>query len=152
LPAERGSEAWISALLDAAAPAQLMIYADPARGTFRYASMAGPRLDACLFIAKTKSSLPSRDTLAAVLGAHIEPDARASILAGSSAAANAAGPTICACFGVGLHTLHEAIACGRATSVGEIGRALRAGTNCGSCIPELKAILNSTQAPAAAPA
>ena len=48
--------------------AELVIYADPARGTFRYASMAGTRLDACLFIAKTKASLPSRDALAAMLG------------------------------------------------------------------------------------
>ncbi|MGB6509151.1 MAG: (2Fe-2S)-binding protein [Xanthobacteraceae bacterium] len=32
----------------------------------------------------------------------------------------------------------------------EIGAALRAGTNCGSCIPELKAILNSVQAEAVA--
>jgi assimilatory nitrate reductase catalytic subunit len=151
LPGDRGSEAWVSALLDAPAPAELLIYADPARGTFRYASMAGPRLDACLFIAKTKSALPSRDTLAALLGSRIEPDARAAVLAGAPATANATGPTICACFGVGLQTLHDTIASRRLTSVAEIGAALRAGTNCGSCIPELKAILNSTQLPAAVP-
>ena len=51
------------------------------------------------------------------------------------------GPTICACFGVGLRTLHDAIAHRRLTSVAEIGAALRAGTNCGSCLPELHAIL-----------
>ena len=73
------------------------------------------------------------------------------MLAGASAAANTAGPTICACFGVGLQTLHGAIASRRLTSVAEIGAALRAGTNCGSCIPELKAILNSAQIPVAAP-
>jgi len=41
-----------------------------------------------------------------------------------------------------LHTLHRAIATRRLTSVAEIGAVLRAGTNCGSCIPELKAILS----------
>jgi assimilatory nitrate reductase catalytic subunit len=151
LPTERGSEAWIAALLGTDTAAGLVIYADPARGTFRYASMARTRLDACLFIAKTKSSLPSRDALAAVLCTDIAPEARASVLAGASAAANTAGPTICACFGVGLQTLHGAIASRRLTSVAEIGAALRAGTNCGSCIPELKAILNSTRVAAAAP-
>ena len=40
----------------------------------------------------------------------------------------------------------EAIVSGRLTSVAEIGTVLRAGTNCGSCIPELNAILNSAQA------
>ena len=48
-------------------------------------------------------------------------------------------------------TLHGAIASGRLTSVAEIGAALRAGTNCGSCIPELKAILNATRDAAVAP-
>ncbi|MFZ3335785.1 MAG: (2Fe-2S)-binding protein [Xanthobacteraceae bacterium] len=51
---------------------------------------------------------------------------------------------------VGLQSLHDAIAQKRLTSVAEIGAALRAGTNCGSCIPELKAILNSVQAEAVA--
>ena len=51
------------------------------------------------------------------------------------------GPIVCACFDVGLNTIAEAIASGRATSVAEIGAALRAGTNCGSCRPELAALL-----------
>jgi assimilatory nitrate reductase catalytic subunit len=41
-----------------------------------------------------------------------------------------------------LQTLHRTIATRRLTSVAEIGTVLRAGTNCGSCIPELKAILS----------
>jgi assimilatory nitrate reductase catalytic subunit len=149
LPSGPGTELWISALLDASAVAELVIYADPARGTFRYASVVGRRLDACLFIASTMSALPSRDALAALLGTRIEPDLRAYLLAGGApgaAAQNAGGRTICACFGVGLHTLHSAIASRQLTSVAEIGAALRAGTNCGSCIPELNAILSDAHA------
>lgn len=154
LPSDRGTELWIAALLDAEPAAELVIYADPARGTFRYASVVGRRLDACLFIAGKPSALPSRDALAALLGTRIEPEMRASVLAGATgpAAQNAAGRTICACFGVGVNTLHSAIASRRLTSVAEIGAALRAGSNCGSCIPELQAILNSSQVPAAVPA
>jgi assimilatory nitrate reductase catalytic subunit len=154
LPGESGTKLWIAALLDAPPAAELVIYADPARGTFRYASVVGRRLDACLFIARKKSSLPSREDLAALLGTRIEPDMRALVLAGASAggAQPAAGRTICACFGVGLHTLHRAIASGRLTSVAEIGAHLRAGTNCGSCIPELKAILSDAHMESVTPA
>jgi len=51
------------------------------------------------------------------------------------------GPLICACFGVGLSAIREAVATGGAVSVADIGRALRAGTNCGSCVPELRGII-----------
>ena len=52
------------------------------------------------------------------------------------------GPVICACFGVGLNVIREAIASNGATDVEAIGKALRAGTNCGSCVPELKRIVH----------
>jgi assimilatory nitrate reductase catalytic subunit len=148
LPSDRGSELWITALLVAPPPAELVIYADPRRGTFRYASMIGNRLDACLFLAGASSSLPARDDLAALLGTRIGPDMRTSLLAGDAGgqpAQNANGQTICACFGVGLQTLHRTIAGKRLTTVAEIGAVLRAGTNCGSCIPELKAILSAVR-------
>ena len=144
LPSDPGSERWIATLLDAPPAAELVIYADPTHGTFRYASVVGRRLDACLFIARNQTALPSRQVLAALLGTRIEPEARSNILAGGIVGAtNASGPTICACFGVGLNTLNDAIVSRRLTNVAAIGAALRAGTNCGSCIPELKAILSA---------
>jgi NAD(P)H-nitrite reductase large subunit len=48
---------------------------------------------------------------------------------------------VCACFAVGRATILEAIEAAKLTSAAEIGTALRAGTNCGSCLPELAAIL-----------
>jgi assimilatory nitrate reductase catalytic subunit len=50
---------------------------------------------------------------------------------------------ICACFGVGRTTICETIARG-ARSVAELGVQLKAGTNCGSCIPELKRLIAET--------
>ncbi len=47
---------------------------------------------------------------------------------------------ICTCYQVREATLREAVA-GGADSVAALGRCCRAGTNCGSCIPELKAFL-----------
>jgi len=49
-------------------------------------------------------------------------------------------PVICACFRVSLDAVRAAVH-GGAGSVEEIGRMLRAGTNCGSCLPELKRIV-----------
>ncbi|MBX9741128.1 MAG: (2Fe-2S)-binding protein, partial [Beijerinckiaceae bacterium] len=52
-----------------------------------------------------------------------------------------AGPTVCACFGVGLAKIRDLVTSGGAASVEEIGACLRAGTNCGSCVPELRKIV-----------
>ena len=41
-------------------------------------------------------------------------------------------------------TIREKIECGEAATVEEIGKLLRAGTNCGSCVPELKRIIATT--------
>jgi assimilatory nitrate reductase catalytic subunit len=53
---------------------------------------------------------------------------------------SSAGPVVCACFGVGRGTICDAIAAG-ARSASEIGARLKAGTNCGSCIPEMKRLI-----------
>ncbi|HUG73459.1 MAG TPA: (2Fe-2S)-binding protein, partial [Steroidobacteraceae bacterium] len=46
------------------------------------------------------------------------------------------GPTVCACFAVGSHAIVAAIRAG-SDSVDAVGRQLNAGTNCGSCRPEI---------------
>jgi assimilatory nitrate reductase catalytic subunit len=83
-------------------------------------------------------------------------EARRVLLSGRSAEGLAgAGPIVCACFSVGLATIRDAIQSGAARSVEAIGTALRAGTNCGSCLPELKRIVADTGiavVPAAPPA
>lgn len=50
------------------------------------------------------------------------------------------GRIVCSCFGVGEWSINEAIASGCA-SVGALGGKLKCGTNCGSCVPELNALL-----------
>src|SRR5262249_58457931 len=55
-----------------------------------------------------------------------------------------------ACFSVGLATIHAAIEAGAVANVEGIGEALRAGTNCGSCLPELKRIVAEAGGGAAA--
>ena len=48
------------------------------------------------------------------------------------------GPVICACFGVAAPRLPPSRTAGTAA---EIGERLKAGTNCGSCIPEIKRLI-----------
>lgn len=119
---------------------------------WRFAVLVEGRLEACLFLAAADSAaaLPARATLAALLGGEVTDAGRASLLAGRTGGeAVAAGRTVCACFSVGLDRLRQAVTAGRLTSVAEIGQALRAGTGCGSCIPELKEILRDAHVAAA---
>jgi assimilatory nitrate reductase catalytic subunit len=53
---------------------------------------------------------------------------------------------VCACFGVSESCIRDAVASGRAGNVTEIGQATRAGTNCGSCLPELKRMIAQERA------
>jgi assimilatory nitrate reductase catalytic subunit len=135
---------WVRGLLAAPASAEIIVYTDPGRGAFRYASLVAGRLAACLFLASGDAALPGRDDLAALLGEGLDRPSRLALLAGAPpgvSGRDAAGPIVCACFAVGLATLHRAISEGRVASLGDIGRLLRAGTNCGSCLPELRAAL-----------
>jgi assimilatory nitrate reductase catalytic subunit len=84
-----------------------------------------------------------------MLGAPVPDAARTQILAGRMYDATAAeGPKICACFGVTRDAIRHAVATHHLTSVESIGRLLHAGTNCGSCIPELEEILRDVRIPA----
>ena len=53
----------------------------------------------------------------------------------------AAETVLCACFQVSHDAVRGAIARGEAITAAQIGRKLRAGTNCGSCIAELKRLI-----------
>jgi assimilatory nitrate reductase catalytic subunit len=109
---------------------------DRARGLTRLAWHRDDRLIAALFVGPDPVAL-SRDHLAAQLGV-LRP---ASVLAGKPGADQPdTGPTICACMNVGRNTILRAIDSG-ACSVPALGKALGAGTSCGSCRPELNTLL-----------
>ncbi|MEL6479593.1 MAG: (2Fe-2S)-binding protein, partial [Pseudomonadota bacterium] len=55
------------------------------------------------------------------------------------------GPTVCSCFSVGAHTIYRAAQEQGLTTLEEIGAALNAGTNCGSCRPEVKRLIAAAQ-------
>jgi assimilatory nitrate reductase catalytic subunit len=67
---------------------------------------------------------------------------RRALLSGGAAAAH--GGEICACLGISQAEVVEAIAQG-ATSLAAVGAATQAGTSCGSCRPEIRALLRAAR-------
>jgi assimilatory nitrate reductase catalytic subunit len=118
-------------------------FADLPRGIFRAASFRNGRLDRALFIGPADAA-PQWAAVKALFETENLTDMQHRMLLSGRAADGLAeiGPVICACFGVGLNVIREAIASKAATNVEAIGKALRAGTNCGSCLPELKRIVH----------
>lgn len=51
------------------------------------------------------------------------------------------GATVCSCFNIGMNTILHAIEEHGLNDVAAIGDAIQAGTNCGSCRPELRQLL-----------
>jgi assimilatory nitrate reductase catalytic subunit len=116
-------------------------YEDAGRGVYRAAAFACGRLENCLFIAPAQAAIEWDAVKAMFALETLDDDQRRVLLSGRSASGLAnAGPIVCACFGVGRTTICNAIAAG-AGSAAAIGAQLKAGTNCGSCIPELKRLI-----------
>ncbi len=126
-------------------------YRDPASRLFRGAWIVDEMLQACIYI-DGRPTLPERGWLAAQFAARkLDAAARSGLLAGRALAGADPGALICSCFGVGAK---EIAACARELGVAatpvEIGKKLKCGTNCGSCVPEIQTIIRQTAATAAA--
>lgn len=119
------------------AEAEAATVIDRARGLARVAFHHEGRLLAALFVGREPVVL-ARDMLAARLGEEAPQEA----LSGRTRADRPdPGPTVCACLNVGLNTIRHAIETGEALTVPALGQALGAGTSCGSCRPELNALI-----------
>ena len=113
---------------------------DPGAGRYRAAWFHDGRITAVL-LAEPENDFPGLDWLDGLFGeSALVEEARRQVLAGRAADAPDHGPVICSCFQVGQYRIESAIDSGH-TSVAELGEALKCGTNCGSCIPELRTLL-----------
>ncbi|MCO6418457.1 molybdopterin-dependent oxidoreductase, partial [Siccirubricoccus sp. KC 17139] len=141
-------------LLDAPEGVEWLELADPARGCWRFAVLLEGRVEACLFLAagEAGAGLPQGAALAALLEGEVTVAARGALLAGriTGGAAPTADRAVCACFGVGLAALRAAILDRRLTTTEAVGAAIGAGSNCGSCLAEIREILRDLHANAAA--
>jgi assimilatory nitrate reductase catalytic subunit len=139
-------EAWARAVLKVPPEGRgdFLDYEDSAGGIYRAAYIENNRLVACVFLS-TRPELPSRDWLTGLMMRNrIDDRDRRALLAGRPITATAdPGPLVCSCFRVGRNTIADAIKCHGLSSAAQVGSQLKAGTNCGSCLPEIGALLKN---------
>ena len=116
---------------------EVMQAVDLKRGSTRLALVKDGRVLAALFIASDPVAV-SRGHIASQIGLAPTPG----LLAGLPGLGTPdAGTMICACFNVGVTTITRAITEQGLLTVETLGAALKAGTNCGSCRPEIRALI-----------
>ncbi len=96
----------------------------------------------CVFIvAQTFADVPADQWLATQLGQVLPVEERFTVLAAQSGDDSLSpGAIICSCFQVGENQIRAAIREG-CDSAEALGAQLKCGTNCGSCLPELSALV-----------
>ena len=116
---------------------EVLTYADPLTGAKRRAIVANGRLAQVLYLTDS-GPLPRRDWLVGLFAAEaLSDEARVALLLGRPLGPVVdPGPMVCSCLRVGARVIDRAIEAG-ASSVEAVGTVTGAGTNCGSCRPQI---------------
>lgn len=139
-PATLGLDRVLALLGDSRGRAELR---DTKRGVFRCSTTdeTGRLLD-CLMMG-APGTLPDPGWLLATFAADtpLEAHTRRHLLAARGGdPVPATGDIVCSCFGIGADAILDAVRAGSRTTA-ELGALLKCGTNCGSCLPELRQFL-----------
>lgn len=135
--------AWARELLGVQDPdADWLEYEDRTAGVYHAGYVVNDRLEACVYVS-TRADLPSRAWLPQLFAQpRLEDADRVALLLGQPLEKTAdAGPTVCSCFGVGRNTICDAVRQHDLKTPAEITACVKAGGNCGSCVPELRKLL-----------
>ncbi|TFW20661.1 nitrate reductase [Duganella callida] len=138
---------WARALLGVTDPdADWLEYEDKTAGVYRAVHVVDDRIAQCIFLSP-RQDMPSRAWLASLfVKQELSEIDRVGLLVGMPVEKGAdTGPTVCSCFGVGRNTICNAIVEHDLKTVAEVTACLKAGGNCGSCVPEIKKILVHTR-------
>ena len=131
------------------AEAQLISVHDTHTGKHNFAWFDKGEVVFALYVSPEPVAV-SRQWAASQLNVDHAPASRAALLAGRPGAGRPeTGAIICACFQVGINTIVEAVTGGACLSVEQVGAALKAGTNCGSCRAEIRGIIDAHRLQAA---
>ena len=144
--------AWARALLGVEdLDADWLEYEDKTAGVYRAVHVVDDRVEQCIFLSP-RQDMPSRAWLASLFAKdQLSEIDRVGLLVGMPVEKGAdTGPTVCSCFGVGRNTICNAIVEQDLQTVAQVTACLKAGGNCGSCVPEIKKILVHTRAELAA--
>ena len=134
-------ESFARALFGAQEDAPTVLLRDPAEGRARIAVLGPDGVIGVLFTDRNPVAV-ARNHVIAGLGTLTPQDLLAARPGGDMPDP---GAIVCSCFEVGTNTIAQAVAEGDLRTVEAIGEATCAGTNCGSCRPELKAFLKETR-------
>ncbi|WP_277185120.1 molybdopterin-dependent oxidoreductase, partial [Caballeronia sp. BR00000012568055] len=138
---------WARALFHIDDPhADWIEYEDKSAGVYRAAHVIDDRIESCVFISE-RADLPARAWLASLFEKdRLDDEDRASLLLGQAIGKGEdTGPTVCSCFGVGRNTICNAIREKGLKTAAEVTACVKAGGNCGSCVPELKKLIVETE-------
>ena len=121
---------------------------DNSNNTYRAAQFKGERLANCIFIGPNEK-LPQRDWIISLFQKDfLSKSERISLLSGKPPIDQEdVGRIVCACMNVGEKSIAKVIKEHGITTVDKISECTKAGTNCGSCLPELRGILENKLAP-----
>ena len=118
-------------------------YRDSLTGEARIAFFEGSKLLAAVFVAREPVQVARNWAASQLEATHDNVRKRYQFVAGRPGADKPdPGATVCSCFGVGVNQIVAAARAG-ADTVDAIGKALGAGTNCGSCRAEIRGIIDS---------
>ena len=113
---------------------------DPRTGLYRAARTDAAGVQAVLWVS-WHNRFPDLDWLGRAFAGDWDPDReRTALLAGSPADTPETGAIVCTCHQVGQVAITAAITEGCRT-LDALGQRLKCGTQCGSCVPELKALM-----------
>jgi assimilatory nitrate reductase catalytic subunit len=120
-------------------------YQDDARKVFRTACFHQDELQAVLILG-ANTDLPERQWIGSLFEpareAPLADDERMALLTGKPPLGTPdVGKIVCACFNVGEKTIAGLVEEQKLTTPQEVGKCCKAGTNCGSCVPEIKEII-----------
>jgi assimilatory nitrate reductase catalytic subunit len=138
---------WFKAQMQSSQNYEWVEYIDELNDSIRYFWFDESGVQGCIFTAINYEDLPSREWLSEQFTElTVELEHRTHLLAGTTCAERPdPGPIVCSCFNVGKNTITDFIQEFGVDDIDIIGKKLKAGTNCGSCKPELKCLLNETE-------
>ena len=134
---------FIEGIKDRFSEGEWLEYEDTSKGHRRLGSILDNRLIAALFMGPT-NSFPGHQWMDALFAeTEIKKDTRQQILAGRAPGEQIdSGRIICACMNIGIYDITRALENGEARDVEGLSQCLGAGSNCGSCKPELDGIVD----------
>ena len=139
--ANETEERKLKASLSSAKDVEVAHYEDESSSDYRTLVFFEGGIQTALFLNTERSKLPAIDWCSSLLDPALTLS-RHNLLAGVNPDKASSGRLVCTCWEIGELDIESEIASG-ATSLAALGSTLKCGTQCGSCIPELKRMLQT---------